>query len=903
MRSTYPAAQHSNWKSQLSISKTRKRFSAEPLGWPKNSFSKLDRFGSALPMNIFKGPSIIVFVCYALSVRSLGADVLTYHNDNAHTGLNSEEITLTPQNVKASSFGLVRNLPVDGAVFAQTLCVSNVQVSSGAQPQGVHNLLIVATEHDSVYAFDADSGVLYWQVSLLGAGEVPSDGRGCADLPGENGVTSTPVIDRLMGPRGTVYVLAMSKTPDGVHYFERLHALDLGTGLNNLSPVTIQASFPGKGPGADGKGNVIFDPAQERGRSGLLLANGTIYTAWASFCDSPPYSGWIIGYNERTLAQTAVFNADPNGTPPSSDLPDGSGSGIWQAASPPGADAAGNLYVATGNGPFDTNLNGQGFPVSGDYGDTFLKLTPSLNVTSYFTPNNQLTLAINDGDFNSGGNLILDIADQSKVVHHLAITAGKDSNLYLLNRDSLGGFNSQSNNIYQQLIGALPGGVWSSPAYFNGSIYYEPQGGALLQFQFASNATLDPVPASASTNTFPYPGGAPSISSLGNTNGIVWVQENHEGQVVLHAYQATNLANELYSSAGINFGMPTKFAPPTICNGKVFIGTMNSVGVFGLLNSVQPANPLGVNQVFPAADLNGDGRSDLVFYHQVTGQTAVWLMNGNTIVGGVQLGNGPLNYRIAAVADLQHTGRAQIIWSNGSANYIAWSTAWSANNTPTTTETSFLLPANYPVLVCADLDGDGLADVAQFDPATGALLIAQNNGSLGFTTKYAAAVGSDWMLIGAADLNGAGRPQLIWRNTISGRVAAWVFSATQAFQPIQFPVFGTPSLAWSIRGIGRVDATPAQGLIWHNTQTGAVAFWKMNTTGGVIGTTLLAAGAPWQIAANASFDGNGTSPEILWVNQQSGAIAVWRVNGQAVAGSIIYTPGTTWVVQPTAISP
>jgi hypothetical protein len=182
-------------------------------------------------------------------------------------------------------------------------------------------------------------------------------------------------------------------------------------------------------------------------------------------------------------------------------------------------------------------------------------------------------------------------------------------------------------------------------------------------------------------------------------------------------------------------------------------------------------------------------------------------------------------------------------------------------------------------------------------------LIAKNNGALSFSTQYSASVGSGWVLIGAADLNGTGHPQLIWRNAISGRVAAWVLSTTQAFQPIQFPVFGTPSFAWSIRGIGRVDATPAKGLIWHNAQTGAVAFWKMNTTGNVTATTLQATGSPWQIAADAYFDGSGANPEILWVNQKSGAIAIWRVNGQAVAGSIIYTPGTNWVVQPSTLGP
>ena len=313
-----------------------------------------------------------------------------------------------------------------------------------------------------------------------------------------------------------------------------------------------------------------------------------------------------------------------------------------------------------------------------------------------------------------------------------------------------------------------------------------------------------------------------------------------------------------------------------------------------------PTPPPAVTQVFPAADLNGDGRSDLVLLNKATKDVVVWLMSGDTLLRGVSVGSGPVNYRIAAVADLEHTGRAQIIWSNGSTRHGAWSVAWSTNNTPTTTGIWFSLPANYPVLVCADFDGDGLLDVAQFNPANGALLIAKNNGSLSFTTQFATTVSSGWVLIGAADLDGTGHPQLIWRNTNSGTVAAWVFSATQPFQPVQYPVFAVPPLSWSIRGIGKVDATPAEGLIWHNVKSGAVAFWKMNTNGSFTGTTLSSAGLPWQIAADAYFDGSGANPEILWVNEQSGSIAVWRVNGSEAGGSTIGTPGPSWLIQPAA---
>jgi kumamolisin len=373
--------------------------------------------------------------------------------------------------------------------------------------------------------------------------------------------------------------------------------------------------------------------------------------------------------------------------------------------------------------------------------------------------------------------------------------------------------------------------------------------------------------------------GAPSIGLLGP-----FIYPLNSTSSFRAITTGSNGPNGVYS-AGPGYNLCTGLGVPSV--------TQLIQAIVGGLQGIMP-------QVFSAADLNGDGRSDLVFLNQMLNQLAIWQMSGNTIVKSVTLANLPVNARIAAVADLQHTGRAQIIWSNNSASFIAWSIAWSGNNPPTTTATSFQLPANYPVLVCADLDGDGFPDIVQYNPANGALLIAKNNGLLNFTTQFSTTVGLGWKLVGSADLNGNGHPQLIWRNLASGKVAAWVFSTSPPFQPIQYPAFSSPSLAWNIRGIGKVDATPAQGLIWQNAQTGAVAFWKMNTNGTLVGTTLQFAGAPWQIVSNAYLDGGGASPEILWVNPKSGAIAVWRVNGSAIAGSTIFTPATSWVVQPTS---
>ncbi|HEY0790182.1 MAG TPA: hypothetical protein VGD78_03870, partial [Chthoniobacterales bacterium] len=450
------------------------------------------------------------------------ADVFTYHNNLARTGLNPNETMLTPASVGSPSFGLLRKLPVDGQVYAQPLCASNVNVVSGGQALGPRNLVMVATENDSVYAFDADSGALYWRHSVLDHGEVPADDDGCTDIMPTNGIGATPVIDRAAGSNGLIYVLAMSAAPDYSAYHFRLHALDLATG-QEVRGVEIRASVPGVGPNNDGHGRVVFAPQHERSRAGLCLANGTLYLEWGSLCDIGPYAGWIIAYNAATFVQTAAYTTNANGSPASTDLPDGSGSGIWQAGAPPAVDASGNLFLATANGPFDTNLNARGFPTNGDYGDAFLKLSPSLQVLDYFTPYNQLYLATTDNDLASGGSMALDVPDSTGSVHHLAFTGGKNGIFYVFDRNNLGKFNSTQDHNLQQI--AFNSGVYSTPAYFNGSIYFSVASGTLQQYSFNAQATLDPVPASVTAATFGYPGASASISSSGNAQGIVWAIE------------------------------------------------------------------------------------------------------------------------------------------------------------------------------------------------------------------------------------------------------------------------------------------------------------------------------------------------------------------------------------------
>jgi len=499
-------------------------------------------------------------------------DVLTYHNDIARTGANLSETILTTTNVATATFGKIGNYSVDAKVDAQPLYASNVAVPSN----GTHNLLVVVTENDTIYAFDANSGSIVWQKSLLQSGEATSDDPGCGQVSPKMGITSTPVIDRSRGANGAIYLIAMSK--NGSTYHQRLHALDLATGAELFSgPKEITASFPGTGDNSDGT-NVIFDPKQYKERMGLLLMNGVLYTAWASHCDFSPYTAWVMGHNADTLAPTSVLNVVPNG----------SLGAFWASGGGVAADPQGNIYLLSGNGDFGTSLNASGFPSNKNFGNSFLKISTTggqLAVADYFEMSNGVSESNGDVDLGSGGAMVLpDFVDGGAQTQHLVVGAGKDTNIYLLSRDNMGKFNSSSNNIYQELSGALPGGIWSVPAYFNNHVYYGPVSHHLMAFA-VSNAKLSTSTSAESSNSFSYPGTSPSVSANGTSNGIVWAVDN--GGATLYAYDANTLT-QLYNSnqAASNrdhFGSGNKFITPTIVNGKVFVGTQNSVAVFGLL--------------------------------------------------------------------------------------------------------------------------------------------------------------------------------------------------------------------------------------------------------------------------------------------------------------------------------
>lgn len=520
----------------------------------------------------FSCPVLFGMTILAVALAAQAQDVLTYHNNNSRTGFDNKETMLTLSNVNANSFGKLFEVKADGLVDAEPLYLSNVEIS------GVnHNLLLVVTENDTVAAHDADTGASLWHVSALEAGETPSDDHSCNLVKPQIGITSTPVISRPKTGNPIIYLVAMSKDSAG-DYHQRLHALDATNGAELMNgPVDITAQYPGTGDNSS-DGYVIFDPGQYVERAALLLAKNTVYLGWASHCDWRPYTAWVMGYDASTLAQTSVLNLTPNGAQ----------GGIWSSGGGMAADNEGNVFLLDGNGVFDTTLDGSGFPSEGDYGNAFLRLsgTGGLAVADYFEMYNEAYYNSRDTDLGSGGAMLVDEKDSTGKAWHLAIGAGKDENIYIVDQTNMGKFNSSSNLIYQQVSDVLEHGMWAVPAAMNASIYFGPKNSPILKFEF-SNAKLGAQAAAETANAFGYPGATPSLSSNGSQNAILWAAEN-TNPAVLHAYNANTLVEIYNSNQASNgrdhFGDGNKFITPMIANGKVYVGTTTGVGVLGLLS-------------------------------------------------------------------------------------------------------------------------------------------------------------------------------------------------------------------------------------------------------------------------------------------------------------------------------
>jgi chitobiase/beta-hexosaminidase-like protein len=508
------------------------------------------------------------------------AGVTTYHNDLSRDGVNAQEYALTTSNVTTSTFGKLFSCPVDGNLYAQPLWMANLVVGGSR-----HNVVFVATENDSLYAFDADTApcTTLWHVNLIdtnhgafsGETAVPYSkvGKGSGNIQPVIGVTGTPVIDPATD---VLYVVSKSINSAQTTMYQRLHAISLSTGNELLStgPVTISGTYPTT------SGSVAFVTKQENQRPGLALANGVVYVGWAAHEDASPWYGWLMGYDKSTLSLLYTYNTTPNGSPSS-----GGEGGIWMGGGAPAADSSGKIYVITGNGTFDANSP---TAPNNDYGDTLLQLTPSLAVSQYFTPADQSTDNSGDHDFGAGGaSVVVDLPIKGNLPNQLVIGGGKDGNLCLLNRNSMGGFSTTNSGADQILT--FGNGVFGTPVYWNWSFYLAGNGGKLQQYTLnQSNYQINGTPASTSASTYGSLGATPSLSTnpAGN-NSIVWALSNNSGNpTVLRAYNASSLTSELWDSsltAGNAAGVTVKFTVPTVANGKVYVPTSAELDVYGLL--------------------------------------------------------------------------------------------------------------------------------------------------------------------------------------------------------------------------------------------------------------------------------------------------------------------------------
>lgn len=520
-----------------------------------------------------------VFLCLAISgYAQSGVNVTTYHNDSLRSGQNLHETVLTTSLVQTNTFGKLFSQPVDGQIYAQPLVLANLLIPG----KGLHTVVYVATENDSVFAFDGNSNTgnnatPLWQVSFInpanGITTVPSSDLGTNAIYPQIGITGTPVIDPT---NKTLYVVAATK--ENGAYVQRLHALDVTTGAEKFGgPVVIKATVKGTGAGST-KGLLSFDPFRSNQRTGLLLLNGGIYIAWASHGleGEFTYHGWVMGYNEKTLKQISAYCITANG----------SSGGVWQSGDALAADVLGNVYFMSGNGTFDANTGGQ------DYGMSYVKMATKggLSVVDYFTPYNESEESSQDLDLGSGGAMLLPY--QRGAAHpYLAVGAGKDGDLYVLDRTNMGHFNASGN---QQIVESIPNafgghGIYSTPAYWQTYLYFWSPNDVLRVFQMVNGLVSTTTVATGSV-TFGSPGATPEVSSNSGSNGIVWaVQPDGYGSglpAVLHALNATT-AVELYNSAQAGTrdtaGPAIKFTPPTVANGKVYVPTASELDVYGLL--------------------------------------------------------------------------------------------------------------------------------------------------------------------------------------------------------------------------------------------------------------------------------------------------------------------------------
>jgi hypothetical protein len=657
----------------------------------------------------------LLLPCLAASLAQAQVSVTTYHNDNARTGQNLQESILTPANVNSNNFGKLFSVALDGYVYAQPLYLSAIPIGAGT-----HNVVYLATENDSVYAIDADTGTIYARVGLIPAGgsTVSSADLNCGDLVPQIGITGTPVID---STSGTLYLVAKSKTASG-NAVQYLHALDVSTLAEKFGgPIQIAASAAGTA--SDGNGSTVtFNSLNEFQRPALLLENGHVVIGWAGHCDAMPWHGWVMSYSASTLAQEAVFNTSP----------DGSGGAVWMSGGGIAADASGNIYFPTGNGTW----NG-----STDFGDSIVKLAPPaggrFTVTDYFTPWNQSYLGANDVDLGSGGLVMMPTAAGQLLIAQ----QGKFGSLVLLNSANLGKYcvaqNSGCSGTDPNAVQEIPsagGGVWGSPAYWNGHFYVGPAGSGIREYSFDAGGSgkLSSSWISQSAQSFVYATPTPAISANGTANGIVWALDGSAYNsgcgstgvncLGLFAWDANDVSTLLYNSsqsANGSPGTPVKYAVPVIANGKVYVGTQSGVAVYGLLSGSSGGSSSGSGSSSSGGtSLGAAGSVNLSSADNVVG-----IVNNGSVASGGGLDGSDYAYSANLLG-------SSISWSGATFTFAA---AGALNALRSTTVT---LPAgNYSALALLATAAGGGSEPAQ------TFTVTYSDGS---TTSFVQGL-SDWL--------------------------------------------------------------------------------------------------------------------------------------------------------------
>jgi hypothetical protein len=588
---------------------------------------------------------LLVLLAYGSFARA--QDVTTWHYNNARTGVQSAETILTPANVNSAKFGKKFSLPVIGDIYAQPLYLRQFQMSDGK----LHNVLLVATAQDYVYAFDADgknpSQGYLWRKLLVNAGETWmtfKDVNSDFDIDPNIGIIGTPVVDRA---GGTIYVVSRSKTTTGtVKYIQRLHALNVANGAEKLNgPTTIQATVKGLGDGAT---TISFAPRIHNQRSALLLAptpgvgsGNSIFIVWASHGDQFRYHGWVMAYD---AANIAIRNAAGMTTP------NGAEGGIWMAGGGPSSDGLGNIFAAVGNGTFDANTGGS------DYGSSAIRFTVGNSLTSvadYFTPANFSSLNAQDQDMGSGALMLL--PTQAGSIPHLAMTVDKSGTIYLINRDNMGHFTTPNNSCVQSFSGGAASKIRASLAFFNNLVYAGLAGQPLQAWSLNPQTELfSTTPQSKSANIYGDNtltrgnggGSVPSVSANGAANGIVWALDYsgfYHTPAKLYAYDAANLGTQLYNStqAANNrdaAAVAVKFTTPTVANGNVYVGGRNAVTVYGLLTN----GPLTATPTFSPGSGTYTSTQTVTINDSTPNASIYYTTDGTTPSTGSTLYTGPI---------------------------------------------------------------------------------------------------------------------------------------------------------------------------------------------------------------------------------------------------------------------